>query len=419
MSVDRASAGLPPGAHSTGPAGTAGVVATLGLVAGALHLVILPFSHMTALRSLTLVVAAICAGALWWRADDRRLPLLPVFGLWLGLGLVSLAWSHDVRASMDAVSHDVVKTGGLFLAFFVLARDGGRMRMVATVVAAGSIVMAGLAVNDYLQHGLWQGRFVPALGDFATTAVTVVPLLLCAAWLSRHEHRGSVTAAVVLLACGGLLGGGVLTQNRAMWLSLACGALAWELLSMRSRGAVRLRTAFITTGIVATVLAIAGVVASMKGRSVAYFADREVIYSRVIEKIAANPWTGTGYGHETDVAWYRQVFRDAWGGPTHPHNIVLSFADQLGVWGVLLLGVIFGALLWRFLPATRSPDGECRALGVAAVAMVVMVFVANNFNMFFVKQNLWLFFAHCGLYLGWLERRRAQLDRAVCNSPGG
>ena len=140
-----------------------------------------------------------------------------------------------------------------------------------------------------------------------------------------------------------------------------------------------------------------------RGRALGDESDREAIYSAAVRKIMENPPTGSGYGYETDKAWYaaalpqRSVF--------HAHNIALSFVEQMGVAGLAALLAIFGAPAMAFARSLHAPSIEARTAAICGLTLLLCVFVKNNLDYFFIQQNLWLFFAHLGMYLGEIERR--------------
>jgi hypothetical protein len=88
----------------------------------------------------------------------------------------------------------------------------------------------------------------------------------------------------------------------------------------------------------------------------------------------------------------------------------------MGVWGLVVLLVIFGALLRGAIAGSGAGGRACAVFGACALGSIVAVFLANNLNMFFIRQHLWLFYAHMGLYLGWIEARR--LESAARSAAG-
>lgn len=377
-----------------------------GLWAAGTYLVALPIGHTAALRSISLAVALAATLALWWQrhapapqwSRALQLPLLPVFGIWLATALLSLMTTVDLKLSLDAIATEIGRSFIVFFVFHTLTRKLDALPVWHLATALGALALAALAVGTVARTGQWTPDHLPALGDFATTGITVIPLL--AAGLASTSGRGW-RRLFVAVAIGGLLVGGYLTHSRGFWLTLLCAFLA--ALAAHSLTRRRLGRRVWLAALFATVLAIglATRVATEKGLDLARFDDRSVIYLPVIEKILSNPLTGTGYGHETDGRWYQAHGMAE--GVFHAHNIVLSYLDQMGPLGLVVLLAIFG------VPATalarRLGRNDIDPMVLAGVALLCAVFVKNNLDFFFCRSNLALFFAHLGIYLGYLDRR--------------
>lgn len=382
----------------------------VGVVAATLYLCALPFNHSAALRSVTLLVAVLSALCLWWRAGRPRPPLFGIFLIWFVAAGVSLFWTKDVAASVNAIWHDVIRSAFVLFAFYIIAWRGSATLAMALGSLAGWIALATLAVTSYLKSAAWVADVLPSVGNYAIELATVVPLfLICAFMLAQRAAMRWIAAAVAVVSLA-LLATGFLTHNRAMWIGLAGNVLVGGAVWLwRSRDTVRPWHVLSVPLVAAAAIGVGAVAAAEKGRTLTYFEDRAVIYGTVLDKIESNPWFGTGYGHETDQTWYLETFAKTPVGPiptTHSHNIVLSFADQLGVLGLLVLFAIFGSILRELYVAGRTGSRLGIAVAATAIGMVVSVFVMNNFNMFFVRQHLWLFFAHVGIYLGLLRALR-------------
>lgn len=392
-------------------------VGLVGIAAGAVHLFVLPYGHVTAVRSLSFAILVPCAALLWYRSADRRLPLLAAFALWLGVACLSLAWTRDFDASIAAIRGEVLRSFAVFLSFFVLGREFPAFRVWVAASAASFAVLSVLAAFSQAYHGEWVSHYLPSLGDFVSGALTVMPSLaaaLLAGWLDGRRERW--LAGLILFAFAGSLAAGYLTRSRAFWLVLACGALiaaALYMWRMRRISAVPLVAATFT---VAAALALAASVASQRGINLGSLEHRSVIHSAVIAKIAANPWQGTGYGHETDRAWYQAAMPQG-SSVFHPHNLVLSYADQMGLLGLAVLGMLFGSLTAVFWRPFRRGDQRQSTLALFGLALLAMVFVRNNLDAYFVKQNLWLFFAHAGLLLGEIRSNAAQAPDSAAATP--
>ena len=89
----------------------------------------------------------------------------------------------------------------------------------------------------------------------------------------------------------------------------------------------------------------------------------------------------------------------------HAHNIVLSYAEQMGLPGLLVVFAIFGGLALRFFRRISDLDPYRASLATLGLALVAGVFVKNNLDIFFTRHNLLLFFLCCGLLLGTIEAR--------------
>lgn len=381
---------------------------TTGLWAAGIYLIALPISHTAALRSVSLAVAFAVAVALWWRRRGPvpspqwprapRLPLLPVFGIWLTAALVSLATTVDLTRSLEAISADIGRSFIVFFVFHTLTRDLDGLSAWRNATALGALALAALAVGSIIRTGQWTPDHLPALGDFATTGITVIPLLVSGlvATTGRGGNRLLIAAAI-----GGLFVGGYLTHSRGFWLTLLCAFLAamaaYSLNRRRLSRKLLLGTLF--ASIVA--LGLATKVANERGLNVSRFDERSVIYLPVVEKILKNPLTGTGYGHETDARWYQANGMDA--GVFHAHNIILSYLDQMGPLGLVVVLAIFGMPAVALL--RQVARREAAPMVLAGLALLCAVFVKNNLDFFFCRSNLALFFAHLGIYLGYLDRR--------------
>ena len=131
----------------------------------------------------------------------------------------------------------------------------------------------------------------------------------------------------------------------------------------------------------------------------------------MLNKILHNPLPGTGYGHETDKPWYERALPGTnW---FHPHNVVLSYLDQMGAAGFLALVLLFAAPAFAFAGALRRAPPAAAMPALCGLALLVCVLVKNNLDNFFVKPALWLFFAHLGIYLGQIERERCAASPAT------
>jgi len=374
-------------------------VARLGVASAALFLVVLPFGHVTSIRSTSLLLTLAAATALWLARRPRDVPLLPVFLVWAAAALVSLVETSDLQASLEAIRGEVLRSLLVFFMFYVLVTRLAAYRAFVAATALGLAVLSTLAIASFFRHGAWVFHYVPPLGDFATFTVTAMPLVV---GYIAFRWRKRAWLALCCMAIAATLIAGYLTFSRGFWLALVSALLVGAALYSK-RAARASRPAAVAIAVVCVLfLALAGLAAAERGRSIAFMSDRWPIYSAVVQKIPQNPLTGTGYGHETDKTWYeralpgKQVF--------HAHNLALSYLDQMGPAGLLALAAIFAVPAFAFASALRVGPSAAAMPAVCGFALLAAVFVKNNLDHFFVKQNLWLFFAHLGIYLGQIER---------------
>lgn len=370
------------------------------LLCAAIYLMVLPFGHITAVRSLSLFLAAMLTLMVWVRDERKDIPLLGMFGLWLAAAGLSLLTSSDPTASLDAIEGEIVRSLLVYGVFFTLARQANAIVLFGWATAIASLALGGLAIFVMSTQGHWRPGHLPALGDFATAAITLLPLLVIAALFG-----GRLLRIVSSLASGGLLVGGYLTYSRGFWLTLLVAVTTVVVASAYRRGTGHWKAILGLTlaGILA--IALAAQVAEQRGSSLARFWDRSVIYLPVANKILGNPLTGTGYGHETDHAWYRTV-PGMDGQVSHAHNIVLSYLDQMGPAGLLVIMALFGMPALFFIQ--RLTWIKTAPLALAGLALLAAVFIKNNLDIFFRGANLWLFFAHLGIYMGSIARIEQQ-----------
>ncbi|HEU4350256.1 MAG TPA: O-antigen ligase family protein, partial [Burkholderiales bacterium] len=213
------------------------------------------------------------------------------------------------------------------------------------------------------------------------------------------DRRLALLCGVGLVAA---LIAGYLTYSRAFWLAITCG-LVVAIAVHSARAAQFGRRALVALVLVCAIgLALAAIVAAEQGRELTKMEDRWPIYSAVLKKLPENPLTGTGFGHETDKPWYERALPGM--GVFHPHNVVLSYLDQMGPAGLAALALLFAAPAFAFGATLRRGPATTAMPALCGLVLLTCVFVKNNLDHFFVKPGLWLFFAHLGLYLGQIER---------------
>ena len=245
---------------------------------------------------------------------------------------------------------------------------------------------------------------VPPLGDFATCAVTVTPLLVGYIAFCRHERA---LIALCSVATGVMLIAGYLTFSGGGWP----GPRLVVVRALRQARRAPSRCAGRGSSGLRCVPGARRPRRAARDRTITFMGDRWWIYSAVLKKIPENPLTGTGYGHETDKPWYERARPGA--EVYHAHNIALSYLDQMG-----------RQASWRSLRSSRCPPLPFAAKRCArwpAGSRDLRPRLARGdlreeqCRSLLRQANLWLF-AHLGIYLGQIEG--ASHSQALVTSTG-
>lgn len=395
---------LNPPAAESGPERSDRVL-RLGVAGLVLLLLSLPLAHVGTLRSIALIAVLLAAGYLYLSGQvEKRLPLPWIFAGWLGAALLSLLSATQPMTALALIWNEVIRSTLLFYASYVLARTWGRSGLWFQAASASLGLLAALGIGGWLLHGSWQNLGpVPGLGDYNTSALTLMPLVVLPLFAAWREPCGRAARPLAIAVLGLALLAALLTMSRGFWL-VAGLMFALTLLPLSGKvGLGRRRLVLWLGGVALFCLLLAFAGACWRGLELLRFVERSVIYGPVLEHLKTAPWTGFGYGHEAQREWY--LAHIGLPGVMHAHNIVLSFAEQMGIPGLLALLALFAGLALRFVRHLDRDDLASASLAALGLALVVGIFVRNNLDIFFVRHNLLLFFVVCGLMLGVLERK--------------
>ncbi|MCL2830658.1 MAG: O-antigen ligase family protein [Betaproteobacteria bacterium] len=388
------------------------------LAGPAFYLAVLPFSHVAALRSLGLGLTLLCGAAAWFglRQQIRGLPPPPLriaFALWLLAALASLPLALDPLYSLKALKGDFLYALILYGTLVLVCADARAFVFFRRVLGASLLAVSLLAIAARIRYGQWIVGYQNALGEYATIVVTLLPLLATAFFPRRIA--GALTAGTrerVFLALG-LLAASVatwLTLSRLVWPLIALIVMAFLLFAAIRRAIPRWTLALGVVAILCGTLVLAEHAAGERNTELTSLHGREMIYALAWKEFKQRPLSGVGYGREANRAVYRAAFPN---NPElfHAHNVVLSWAEQMGVPGIVAILAIFLSLIWYF---ARLP-GRCKAAGkdddpdpppgelvcVAGLILTAAVFLKNMSDMFFTNETLVLFFGVCGIFAGY------------------
>ena len=375
----------------------------IGVAGGCLLLLSLPLANVILARTLGTVMLLVIALALGMRFSAYDLPLKGAFVTWLVAALLSLFSLEHPSQAFRLIWSEVLKSTLIFYAAFLVARWRGSTLLWSRGAGLALAVLALVSIVGWWRHGTWQAvGLVPALGDYTTSALTLLPLVALPLFLPWRGATRKVENCLLLLVVGLGLVGGALTMSRGFWLIVGL-IFGVSLLGLNWK--VRMRWWMMLLLVVgsSTLLALAAfAVARWRGLELLRFTERSTIYWPVIQHILEAPLTGFGYGHEAQHEWYLNHMPADW-GVFHAHNIILSYIEQMGGLGLIALLSLFGGLAFRFVRHLRNVDEMHTVVATLGLGLVVGIFVRNNLDIFFVRHNILLFFLVCGLMLGMLE----------------
>ena len=365
-------------------------------VPAALLLFVLPFAHITALRSLSLVAAIAVAIWIVVRQGIPTMPLRWPFVIWALAGLLSLTNAIDPAYSADRLKVDLVYPVIVFATFFITISNTPSLVFLRRASLASLGTLSLFAAANYYQQGEWGNGLHNTLGEYNTYLVTILPLLITGLLpgpLAGKKAEQALTIIALLLACYCAF----ISKSRMLWGVLAAIGVVFLYYAGRQIPQRRNMLLLAAVAFVAAVLWAASLVSEQRGSTLMSTHGRSEIYSVAMAQIAQHPLTGTGYGREAN----RETYKQALPGLTllHPHNLILSFAEQMGIGGIVALTALFVRLILLFRNLYLAPNPISQQLGISGLALCVAVLLKNTTDMFFVGHNLLLFWALCGALL--------------------
>jgi putative inorganic carbon (hco3(-)) transporter len=326
------------------------------------------------------------------------LPWHPVLNwplLLLGWMLVSLYTALDQGLAIKQILSLV---GGITFACVILAecrdmrdlrRLVGAFLAVATAISLTALSSIGEFESTYGGARVVSGRLEGAfdhpnqLGSFCAMAAPVAAALVIAA----RTSRGRLASGVALVLIIGAL---TLSLTRGAWVGTAVAFLfllvtlaeARRLLAVLSVPLVILGFFVWSFAPSSTEIEVVGERArALTVRSP--YDHRDAIYSEALREVRAEPLTGEGPG-AFPVASARAGSEASTVSAQHAHNLLLTWAAEVGLPGMLLI-LAFAAALGRAARRAardlrRAGDLRDRALVLGLAAGLIAVFVQGFFD---------------------------------------
>jgi len=409
------------------------------LAFAAAYLFLLPTNGATFLTSIAFggaAVFAVAAFALAWRSSVTRIPLagawilvpLAAWSLW---SVASLVWSVDPRYSRGQLAREVMDSLVAMFVFYVAARDARSVRVLIGAALASLACFALLAIGMQLANGSWDaGRWHHGVGPWSTWIVLIAPFMFALIAPPPAGFGGGMRLLPVGLALLALMVTTArMTDNRIVWIALAAAfgtaslaaALRWPQTLTRTplRWVAPLAAILLVLG-----LAFADVVEdraeSARQGSVALSLERDPrieLWEHVVDRIAARPWTGYGFGRRI----LAEPLVAELGDPllAHAHNVFASQWLQTGAIGLAAFVAFLAALAMRYVRFVRSPDATLAFVGVAGVALLAGFVAKDLTDDFLFRSNAKELWSMCAFLLGYGVRRERILAAGDVPTIGG
>jgi len=397
----------------------------------AAYLALLPTNTATFPRSVAFVGAVAFGLCALYNGLRVRVGGVPPPGWIVGLPLVawsswslaSLAWSIHPEYSRTQLEREIGDSLVVMFVFYVAARDAKSFRTLAAAALASFAVLALLAVGTQLVQGDWDaGRWHHGVGPWSTWSVLVAPLLFALlAPPPAGFGNGGRSVAIGLALVALLVVTDRMTDNRIVWVALAgvfgvaslAAAIRWPQTLVRSP--VRWVGPLL---VMLVVLAIAFTDAARERAATAYPPDTSVsaslerdprlaLWDRIVDKIAARPVAGYGFGRRILAAELAQELNDPL--LVHAHNAFASQWLQTGIVGIGAFIALLLALAVRYGRFLGSRDDTLAFVGVVGIALVAGFVIKNLTDDFLFRSNAKEFFALAAMLLGYGTRRERVL----------
>lgn len=264
-----------------------------------------------------------------------------------------------------------------------------------------SMALLAQAPTGGWDHLGWHG----GIAAYATYFAAVVPAMVLLIFFYEDVNL----RYLAILALVFLLAAGLYSAQRIIWPVLffqACVVLFFYRKNLRLNAA-RMTAALVILALVAAVMLFSVQKARFDNFNWQASAsvqmnsdDRLVFWPNVMARIMDHPLTGAGFGRGVMSKAYRDIMPSSNNDLWHAHNLVLNYGISMGIPGMLVILLLFGALGRQYLQFCRASDRKLKLLGVCGIALVLGVLARNMVNDLFLRDGALLFWALNGSFLG-------------------
>ncbi len=341
---------------------------------------------------------------------------LPIAGwAYIGWAVLSTAWALDSSTTMAQLQTLLQLAVIGYLIADVVIHQPSVIRPLLWTYSVSAAATAAFGTMLYLVGAAGGGRLEAISNQnpaqFATILLPALIFTLYEAMQGRHVVVASVAAAL----CTGAI---ALSGTRSVWLAATIVIFLLILPRLGIRRAV-LAVGVLGAMVVAT-LQIPGVASLVADRTATAAstggAGRTDIWSVGLQIFGSSPVIGVGYANFpnafTPAAVRAADVSGIVGTSSGPHNLVVGTAGELGIVGLLLLGLFLGPLVLR---RGWGPDANVVQAIVASLAInALFIDILGN------RKQVWVAIGMAA-GLAWLarraEREAERADRQVPARP--
>ena len=374
-----------------------------------IYICTLPYAHITAIKEASFAILFICILTLHPHKEIRPSSLWISFAIWLIISLLSTKWTVDLEITKKSIWRDAVKGILAFWICYISAYKVLPRSPFQIGVTLSCIIFSTIALFDFSIYKTWQAPHSPPRYDISVTLLAYLSILFLSTKSKEHSYFKIKCISTWIAICLALITG-ILSGSRSFVLAIILGFLLIQIIhySIKVKNSAKFfRQGAFFFGTLSLTLVIYSQFNNQ--RDLVHIDDRKVLYTAVLENAMNSPWTGSGFGHEINQKWYKETFEEKIGyevlsTATHAHNIFLSYFEQLGLPGVLLIVMLFYGLIQPCYSAVRSSSPDLQRLGCAGLLLILGTFISNTFNFYFARHHLLFFMGLCGILHGWINR---------------
>lgn len=376
------------------------------------YIFILPFTHTVAIRLVCLTAAFIFSLKINITQYPPKFPSKTALSLWIVICMLSVFWSISFQYSFGEFKNAVIYSMIAFATCFYSTTDIRVWNIFKNTMVLSLFTICIFGIVRFAHYHTWTITKSIGAGDeraFSTYLVIIFPILLTiiATYPKQSIIRHLTWVTIPMAAAAGFM-----TLNRMMWISvLAQSAIFIFLYAKKSSSRIFNRKAFLilTTSVCGLLIVCLVAVSQIRNRTGLLNTDKLVtsyihsfrlrIWHYAFKRIAERPITGYGFGRGILRHDFIAHFNNnplIW----HAHNMVLNYALEAGVFGVLALLLLFGSLTRQFWRLYRSESRDVWLLGLLGLCLLAGVAIKAMTDDIIIREDALLLWSIFGMSLG-------------------